>query len=74
MAIPNTLKRNWDYLLNDLKERYPDLTDSDFKYISGREERLIEIVGLRRHISADEAKRDVRDFLNGVNPRRRPAA
>ena len=74
MAIPNLLKRNWNHLFNDLKERYPDLTENDFKYIQGDEERLVETVSARRHISLNEAQRDVREFLDGLNPRRRPAA
>jgi hypothetical protein len=74
MAIPNILKRNWNNLANDLKERYPDLTENDFAYIGGEEDRLVETVGRRRHISHDEAERDVRDFLARLNPRRRPAA
>ena len=74
MAIPNLLRRNWNHLFNDLKERYPDLTENDFKYIQGDEERLVETVSARRHISLNEAQRDVREFLDGLNPRRRPAA
>ena len=69
----NVLKKKWHVLFNDLKERWPDLTQSDIDYIAGNKQRLIEIVELRRHVSEDEASRDVDEFVATVNTRKRIA-
>ena len=67
------LKKKWHVLFNELKERWPDLTQSDIHYIAANKERLIEIVEQRRHVSANEASRDVDEFLATVNTRQRIA-
>jgi hypothetical protein len=67
----NVLKKKWHVRFNDLKERWPDLTQSDIHYIAGDKQRLIEIVEQRRHVSADEASHDVAEFLATVNTRQR---
>jgi hypothetical protein len=66
---PNVLKRKWGLIFNELKERWPDLTQSDLEYVSGDKKKLVEIVQTRRHSSADEAQRDVEDFLRTLNPK-----
>ncbi len=60
----NVLKHKWFVMFTELKERWPDLTQSDTDYIYGDKGRLIEVVQRRRHISAEEAARDVDEFLN----------
>ena len=65
----NVLKKKWHVLFNDLKERWPDLTQSDIDYIAGNKERLIETIEVRRHVSEDEASRDVDEFVATVNTR-----
>jgi hypothetical protein len=69
----NVLKRKWYVLFNELKERWPDLTQSDIDYITADKKRLIEIVRRRRHLSEAEAARDVEDFLNTLDVRQRVA-
>ncbi|HMF00783.1 MAG TPA: hypothetical protein VKK06_12925 [Terriglobia bacterium] len=69
----NVLKRKWYVLFNELKERWPDLTQSDIDYITADKKRLIEIVRRRRHLSEAEAARDVEDFLNTRDVRQRVA-
>jgi hypothetical protein len=59
----NVLKHKWALMSTELQERWPDLTESDTEYIYGDRTKLVEVVGHRRHISADEASRDVDDFL-----------
>ncbi len=59
----NLLKKHWYSLFNELKERWPDLTQSDLDYIDGSEDKLVEVVQTRRHISAGEARQDVDEFL-----------
>jgi hypothetical protein len=51
-------------MFNELKERWPDLHQSDLEYIFGDKKKLIALVEKRRHISAEEASRDVDEFLN----------
>jgi len=69
----NILKRKWHVLFNELKERWPDLTQSDIDYIKGDKNKLIERVQMRSHISAAEAARDVEEFLGTLNIRQRVA-
>ena len=69
----NVLKKHWYILFNDLKERWPDLTQSDVDYIRGDKRKLAEIVETRRHISPEEALRDVEEFLNTLNVHQRIA-
>jgi hypothetical protein len=68
----NVLKKSWFTLTKELKERWPDITQSDFEYVNGRVDRLIEVVEKRRHISHTAAQRDVEDFLDHLDPRQRP--
>jgi hypothetical protein len=63
----NILKKHWHELLNDLKERWPDLTQSDIDYISGDARKLLEIVQKRRHISTAAAQNDIDDFFGRLN-------
>jgi len=69
----NVLKRKWYVLFNELKERWPDFTQSDIEYINGDKKRLIEIVRRRRHLSDAEAALDVEEFLNTLDTRQRVA-
>jgi len=69
----NVLKKKWHVLFNELKQRWPDFTQSDIDYIEGDKARLIEIVRRRRHLPYDEAARDVEDFLNTLDARQRVA-
>jgi len=69
----NVLKRKWYVLFNELKERWPDLTQSDIDYINSDKKRLIDIVRRRRHLSETEAALDVEDFLNTLDARQRVA-
>jgi len=62
----NVLKRKWFILFNELKGRWPDLTQSDLDYIQADKNKLIETVRTRRHISEAEAARDVDEFLNSL--------
>jgi len=59
----NLLKKHWYGISNELKERWPDLTQSDLDYIFGDKKKLINVVQKRRHISAGEALGDVEEFL-----------
>jgi hypothetical protein len=67
------LKKYWNQIFDELKSRWPDLTAADLTYIGGDERRLVELVEKRRHISSEEAQRDVQDFLDHLNVRRRLA-
>lgn len=57
------LKKYWYDLFNDLKERWPDLTQSDIDYVAGDVRKLLEVVQKRRHISAVAAQHEVDDFF-----------
>ncbi len=72
--MENLLKKHWYAIYNELKERWPDLTQSDLEYIFGEKKRLVEIVKRRRHISAQEASRDVDEFVATLNIHQRITA
>jgi hypothetical protein len=67
----NVLKRKWNILFNELKERWPDLTQSDVNYIYGDKTKLRDVVQIRRHISQADATRDVEAFLKSLELRQR---
>jgi len=69
----NLLKKHWFAILNDLKERWPDLNQSDLDYIGGDVGKLVEVVQNRKHISAENACEDVEEFLSRLNIRQRLA-
>lgn len=69
----NFLKKHWYGLFNDLKERWPDLTQSDIDYIAGDVRRLLEVVQRRRHISPAAAQDEVDDFFRRLQIHRRIA-
>ena len=69
----NLLKKHWYGIFNELKERWPDLTQSDLDYIVGDKKKLVEVVQKRRHISAENACEDVEEFLKKLNIRQRIA-
>ncbi|HYR83730.1 MAG TPA: hypothetical protein VE422_06605 [Terriglobia bacterium] len=69
MINGNLLKEQWYERMNDLRERWPDLTQSDVVYIEGDANRLIEVVQKRRHIPREEAIRDVNDFIDHLKVR-----
>src|SRR5438874_9664849 len=69
----NLLKKHWFAILNDLKERWPDLNQSDLDYIGGDVGKLVEVVQNRKHISAEKACEDVEEFLSRLNVRQRIA-
>jgi len=58
---------------NEVKERWPDLTHSDVEYIDGSEDKLSEVGQMRRHISAEEARRDIDEFLRTLDVHQRIA-
>jgi len=70
---PNLLKKHWNSIFNELKERWPDLTQSDIDYIQGDKKKLLEVVQNRRHISHAEAQADVDEFLKHLNIHQRIA-
>lgn len=69
----NVLKKYWYGLVNDLKERWPDLTQADMVYISGDTQKLAAVLAKRRHISAAEAQDEVAHFLRRLQIRHRVA-
>ena len=67
------LRKHWYSLFNELKERWPDLTQADLDYISGDIRKLIEVVQKRRHFSLEEAQFEVQDLLSRLQLRQRIA-
>jgi hypothetical protein len=72
--MENLLKKHWFGLFNELKERWPDLAESDLEYIFGDRNKLVDVVKKRRHISAEEALHDVDEFLETLNIHQRITA
>ena len=72
--MENLLKKHWYVIFNELKERWPDLTQSDLDYICGEKKKLLEVVQKRRHISTGEALRDIDDFVETLDIHQRITA
>ncbi len=45
---------DWSHQADDLKDKYPNLTDSDLKFERGREDDLIKRMELRLHKKREE--------------------
>jgi hypothetical protein len=67
------LRKHWYSLFNELKERWPDLTQSDLYYISGDMRKLIEVIEKRRHLSHEEAQAEIQDLMGRLQLRQRIA-
>jgi hypothetical protein len=67
-------KKHWYAIFNELKERWPALTQSDLDYICGERKRLTAVVKKRRHIAAEEASRDVDEFVETLDIHQRLTA
>lgn len=72
--MENLLKKHWYAIFKELKERWPDLNQSDLDYICGERKRSVEVVTKRRHISAEEASRDVDEFVETLDIHQRITA
>jgi phage terminase Nu1 subunit (DNA packaging protein) len=69
----NFLKKHWYGLFNELKERWPELTQSDIDYISADIRKLVEVVQKREHISHAAAQDQVGDLLGRLQIHQRIA-
>ena len=74
MFMENLLKKHWYAIFNELRERWPDLTQSDLEYIYGDRKKLVEVVKKRRRISAEGACRDVDEFVKRLDIHQRITA
>ena len=72
--MENLLKKYWYAIFNELKERWPDLTQSDLEYICGEKKRLVEVLKKRRHISAEHASVDIDEFVETLDVHQRITA
>jgi hypothetical protein len=45
---------NWETQAKQLKEKFPQLTDADLKFVTGKENELVSRIGLRLHKKDDE--------------------
>jgi hypothetical protein len=67
----NILKRDWNLLFNEFRERWPDITQADLDYIDADRDKLIQVVSKRRHVTEPVARRDVEEFLTRLKPLRK---
>ena len=57
------LKGKWKQWVGNLKQKWADLTDDDWKHIDGDKDRLIGKVQERYGYARDRASREVDDYL-----------
>lgn len=57
---------NWKQFAGKARERWGELTDDDLSWIDGRREQLVGKIQERYGIIADQAERQVADWLNEV--------
>ena len=66
----SSLKKLWNSIHRELQERWPGLTHGDLEYINGDRDKLIETIQKREHLSAEDAAKEVQDFLQRVSMKR----
>jgi len=72
--MENLLKKHWYSIFNELKERWPDLTQSDVEYIYGDRTKLAEVLKKRRHVATGEVLRDIDEFVETLDIHQRITA
>jgi len=63
------LKANWTYLKTKLKEKYPQLSDSDLTLVEGKEDQFMEKLQIKTHKPLHEIKREIERLLQTTTPR-----
>jgi uncharacterized protein YjbJ (UPF0337 family) len=63
MASKLPLKENWTQIKNKLKEKYPQLTESDLAYTQGKEEQLLDKLQIKTHKPRRELEKEIENLL-----------
>lgn len=70
----HVLKKKWNHILNDVKERWGNLSQDDLDRIAGDYDLLVSSIGRRYHLTRNLAKGEVHEFLNKLDVRQRLAS
>lgn len=65
------LKGKWNQLVGGLKQKWADLTDDDWKHISGDKDKLIGKIQERYGLARDEATRQVNEQFDEAEKNRK---
>ena len=57
------IKGNWNQMKGKIKQKYPDLTDDDLMFVTGRENELLGRIQRKTGKSRDE----VVSYINSIN-------
>ena len=57
------IKGNWNQMKGKIKQKYPDLTDDDLMFVTGRENELLGKIQRKTGKSRDE----VVSYINSIN-------
>jgi uncharacterized protein YjbJ (UPF0337 family) len=57
------IKGNWNQMKGKIKQKYPDLTDDDLLFVTGREDELLGRIQRKTGKSRDE----VVSYINSIN-------
>jgi uncharacterized protein YjbJ (UPF0337 family) len=57
------IKGNWNQMKGKIKQKYPDLTDDDLMFVTGREDELLGRIQRKTGKSRDE----VVSYINSIN-------
>jgi uncharacterized protein YjbJ (UPF0337 family) len=57
------IKGNWNQMKGKIKEKYPDLTDDDLMFVTGKEDDLLGRIQRKTGKSRDE----VVSYINSIN-------
>jgi len=70
----DVLKGKWTQLKGDVRSWWGDLTDDDVTQIEGDTEKMIGKLQERYGYARDQAERDINDFINAPEGKRRRIA
>jgi uncharacterized protein YjbJ (UPF0337 family) len=63
MTTKLPIKNNWTHLKAKLKEKYPQLTESDLMYTEGKEDQLLEKLQIKTHKPRRQLEKEIENLL-----------
>jgi uncharacterized protein YjbJ (UPF0337 family) len=69
MASKVLLKTNWNRIKTQLREKYPQLSETDLVYTEGKEDQLLEKLQTKTHKTRKELEQEIEGLLQTSSAR-----
>jgi uncharacterized protein YjbJ (UPF0337 family) len=63
MGTKLPIKNNWPHLKAKLKEKYPQLSETDLVYTEGKEDQLLEKLQIKTHKPRRQLEKEIESLL-----------